>query len=174
MAADERDVPVSQDYAKSTTNQVSPAPPGRPKLIAGVGVAVVLVVGGIAFWSHMAAEPLNSNPLSSHAGFDTLRKHVESLAEVDGLCSKQDRLSCFCELSDRIRADRQAIDSLLANDPELRNFQISVRRPASVFVSYDLTKLPKPPEEAECLNAVAAPTIIDDGATDADGASSTN
>lgn len=171
MAADKPDVPVSSDYAKSTANAPEPQiPPRLAKILAGVAALLAILIGGSALWSHMIAEPTTSNPLAARPGFDTLKRHVESLAEIDRVCSRQDRLSCFCELADRIRTDRQAIDSLLANDPELKNFQIAVRRPASTMVSYDLSKLPKAPEEAECLNAVAAPTIIDEGATDSDGA----
>lgn len=165
MDPNDRDLPVSPDYAKSASAQSSNMPSVTPKmLMAGLGGAVVLMISAFFLWSHLHADPAAGNPLASRPGFGTLKKHVESLAEIDGLCASQDKLACYCELADRIRSDRQAIDSLLVNDPALRGFQISVRRPASVIVSYDLSKLPKAPEESECLNAVAAPTIIDDDA----------
>jgi hypothetical protein len=167
MKSDEKDVPVSHDYAKSNEAKGVYIPDFlTQKSGAFIGLGAVIVISGIVWAiSHVNFSRPASNALESRAGFAALRHHVESLAEVDGLCSKVDRTTCLCELADRMREDHRAIDSLLASDPSLKSFQIVVRRPASVTVSYDLNKLPKAPPEAECLNAVSAPTIIDDDGT---------
>lgn len=166
MKSDEKDLPVSADYQKSQETRGIQVPDflaQKTGALIGLGV-VVLVVGLVALVQYFEAKQPSQkgNPLAARPQFETLRKHVESLAEVDGLCSKEDRTTCLCELADRIREDRRAIDAIIADDPALKSFEISVRRPASVTVSYDLAKLPTAPDEAACLNAVAAPTIIDD------------
>ncbi len=167
MKSDEKDVPVSNDYKKSNDAKGVQIPDLlAQKTGALIGLGAVVVIAGV-MWiiSHVDFSRRSLNVLESRPGFVTLRKHVESLAEVDRLCAKEDRTTCLCELADRMREDHRAIDSLLVSDTSLKSFQIAVRSPASETVSYDLAKLPKAPAEAECLNAVSAPTIIDDDGT---------
>ena len=167
MTSEDKDVPVSNDYAKSKEPKGVQLPDFlTQKTGALIGLGAVVIIAGV-MWalSNFGFSHQGPNPLQSRPGFTTLRKHVESLAEVDLLCAKEDRTTCLCELGERMREDHRAIDSLLASDPSLKTFQIAVRRPASETVSYDLAKLPKAPAEAECLNAVSAPTIIDDDGT---------
>lgn len=90
-----------------------------------------------------------------------LRTHVEKLAAIDRLCKQQDPSTCYCELAENIRDEHDAISRLLIDDPTLRDFVIPIRQPASAEIRYDLNTLPKVPDEKSCLNAVAAPMLID-------------
>jgi hypothetical protein len=168
VSTNEKDVPVSSDYKKSMDGGGGPKLPDFLTRSSGVfiGLGVVVLIAAIIYGvTHIDFSRPVTNPLESRPGFVSLKQHVESLAEVDALCAKEDRTTCLCELADRIREDRRVVDSLLEADPSLKTFQIAVRKPASATVSYDLAKLPQAPAEADCLNAVAAPTIIDDDAS---------
>lgn len=163
MKNEEKDLPISADYQKSQEAKGPQIPDWLTnKFGALLGLGAVAIIAGVFYAvGHIDFSRPQPNPLESRPGFAALKTHVESLAEVDSVCANEsERLACLCELADRIRDERRAIDSLLASDPSLKGFAIAVRRPASV--TYDLAKLPKAPEESECLNAVSAPTIIDD------------
>jgi hypothetical protein len=165
MASHEKDPPAAADYKKSQENkgfQVPDILASKFGMVVGLGT-VVVIVGVIYAIGHLDLSRPVPNPLESRPGFASLKQHVESLAEVDVLCAGgTERLTCLCELADRIRDERHAVDSILASDPALKGFAIEVRHPASAAVTYDFAKLPKVPEESECLNAVAAPTLLDD------------
>lgn len=167
MKSEEKDLPVSADYQKSQEASGPQIPSFlTSKIGALVGIGAVAVVAGIIYViGHVDFSRPVTNPLESRPHFAALKQHVENLAEVDSVCAQTgpaERMTCLCELAERIRDERRAIDSLLTSDPGLKGFEIVVRKPASV--TYDLAKLPKAPGEAECLNAVAAPTILDDAA----------
>lgn len=170
MKSDEKDVPVSNDYAKSNEPKGMQLPDFlTQKTGALIGIGVVVVICAVIWgMGHIDFSRPEANALDSRPGFAALRQRVASLAEVDGLCAKDDRTTCLCELADRLRDDHRAIEALLASDPSLKAFQIKVRQAgAAAAVSYDLAKLPRAPAEGVCLNAVSAPTIIDDDGTTA-------
>jgi hypothetical protein len=163
MKSDDKDIPISNDFKKSQENpgiQVPDFLASKFGAVVGLGAAVI-IVGIIYAIGHIDFSHPTPNPLEARPGYAALHQHVESLAEVDQLClGGTERLPCLCELAERIREDRRAIDSLVASDPTLKGFAIEIRKPASV--TYDFAKLPKAPEESECLNAVSSPTIIDE------------
>ncbi len=163
MNSDDKDLPVSSDFQKSQENKGFQIPDFlTSKFGAVVGLGTAIVIAGILYaFSRVSLSRPAANPLDSRPGFASLRQRVESLAEVDHLCmGGSERVACLCELADRIRDDHRAIDAVLESDPTLKGFSIEVREPAKTAYSYE--KLPKLPPEAECLNAVSAPTIIDD------------
>ena len=163
MTSDDKDLPVSTDFKKSQENPGLQVPDFLSSVFGAViGLGVVVVVVAIIYAvGHVDLSRSTPNALEARPGFNSLRQHVESLAEVDQLCAAgAERMTCLCELAERVRDDRRAIDLLIAGDPGLKGFAIEIRKP--VLVTYNSAKLPSAPEEAECLNAVAAPTIIDD------------
>jgi len=160
---DEKDPPLSADYKKSQETGGPQIPDWLAnKYGALIGLGAVALIAALLYGvGHVDFSRPQVNPLESRPGFAALKKHVENLAEVDTVCAdKGERTACLCELADRIRDERRAIDTLLTTDPSLKGFAINIRQPASV--TYNLQTLPKAPEESECLNAVSAPTIIDD------------
>jgi hypothetical protein len=160
MKSDDKDLPLSPDFKKSQEAGGPQIPDVlTSKTGALLGLAAVLVIAGVIYAvGHIHFSKPATNPLESRAGFAALKSHVESLAEVDRLCAEpSERVTCLCELADRVRDERRAIESALAADPALKDFKIEIR-PSS----YTLATLPKAPDEADCLNAVSAPTILDE------------
>jgi hypothetical protein len=163
MSNDDKDLPVSSDFQKSQENKGPQLPEFlTSKFGALVGLSIVVVIVGLTYaFSHVSVSRPEKNPMDSRPGFASLRQHVASLAEVDHICmGGSERVACLCELNERIRDDYHAIDAVLAADPSLKAFSITVQQPESATYTYE--KLPKAPGESECLNAVSAPTIIDD------------
>lgn len=108
-------------------------------------------------------ELTQNSELAKRKGFSELKEHVQNLAAIQKMCRDKDESACYCELSQKITAEHEAIDRLLKDDPVLRTFVIAVRYPASAepVERYDLNRLPAVPDETSCLNTVAAPTLID-------------
>ena len=120
MTSDEKEVPASTDYAKSNEVKGSRIPQVlTQKMGVVVGLGAVVIIAALA-WTvgHFSHSPGATNPLKSHSGFKALQGHVESLAEVDGLClngestvdpvnATAERATCLCEFADRLRDEHR-------------------------------------------------------------------